>query len=97
MPTIWTHRPGTRLRPVPEMACCLAYARNPPRLLGLNLTSWLVYTLCDGRDEPTISRDYAEALSGARDAGNSTDGLASALTQLETLGLIEKTIREELR
>jgi hypothetical protein len=88
---------------VPEQACCLVY--QPPRpgvqpsakpgpapaLHALNLTSWLVLTLCDGRDEAAIMQDFAAAIGDADGPGASRAALQSALGQLRALGLVHKT------
>ncbi len=95
----WTPEPGLRLRPVPEQNCCLVYrppapAANPPRppmLHGLNVTAWLVLTLCDGRDEVAIEQEFAQLIGDAHGAGASKAALHSALGQLRTLGLIHQT------
>ena len=81
----WLREPGVRLRLVPEQSCCLVYRRNPPALCGLNLTSWLVLTLCDGRSEEALTSAYREAV---RRPGPATgqSGLTAALRQLEKLG-----------
>jgi hypothetical protein len=97
MPSAWTAEPNMRLRPVPELECCLAYLprrRDPPRrpsLHGLNLTSWLVLSLCDGRDDEALAHEFAEATAGA---GAAPDALATALEQLAKLGLINRTMQE---
>lgn len=91
MHTVWRADPTLRLRPVPELASCLAYKKGPRRLYGLNLTSWLVLTLCDGRDRTAMEQAFAEATDGAGGAGASPGALDLALSQLETLGLIRRT------
>jgi hypothetical protein len=85
---VWTREPGIRLRPVPEQAVCLVYRPRPPMLFGLNLTSWLVLTLCDGRDEQQIGCDYATAVQGVNGPGAEPGALAAALQGLEELRLI---------
>ena len=87
----WSPAPGVRLRPMPEMACCLAYVREPPALHGLNLTSWIVLTLCDGRPEAEIARAYFEAVVPVGGPGAGRGALEAALIQLEALRLIRRT------
>lgn len=75
------HTQGLRLRPVPELAVCLAYTPRPPRLHTLNPSAWLIVELCRDarpleaeflrRTTPPLSRD--DALAQLR------DGLASLL------------------
>jgi hypothetical protein len=84
--------PGVRLRPVPEQAVCLAYRPRPPMLFGLNLTSWLVLTLCDGRSEQEIGRDYDAAVREAGGPGAEPGAFAKALQGLEGLGLIRRDL-----
>lgn len=72
-PALYSRRAGVRLRPVPEMAQCLAYDPVGPRLYTLNTTTWLVLLLCDAapRDrildgflheiEPLLTRSEAAA------------------------------------
>ena len=88
MPTTWTRSPGLRLRPVPELACCLVYVPRPPALHGLNLTSWLVLSLCDGRAEAAIAKDYFDAVRPVGGPGTTRSALEGALLQLEALRLI---------
>lgn len=89
-PLVWTREPGIRLRPVPEQAVCLAYRPKPPMLFGLNLTSWLVLTLCDGRSESEIGRDYYAAVHEAGGPGAGPGAFANALQGLEELKLIRR-------
>lgn len=91
-PPVWVRSPGVRLRPVPEQAVCLAYRPKPPMLFGLNLTSWLVLTLCDGRGEAEIGRDYDAAVREAGGPGAEPGAFAKALQGLEELGLIRRDL-----
>jgi hypothetical protein len=94
----WRREPEIRLRPVAEQQCCLVYRppsapaepRRPPALHALNLTTWLVLTLCDGRDEAAMAEEFIEALRDTDGPGASLAGLQSALGQLHALGLIQK-------
>ncbi len=94
----WVREPGLRLRPVPEQACCLVYrppsadaaSRPAPVLHALNLTSWFVLTLCDGRDEAAMSEEFIAALRDTDGPGASRAAMHSALGQLRALGLVRK-------
>ena len=97
MATIWSSSPGVRLRPIPEQECCLAYVPRPPALHGLNLSSWLVLTLCDGREQREIGRDYFDAVGPSGGPGATPGAFDSALIQLEALGLIERRAIEATR
>lgn len=89
----WMREPDIRLRPIPELSCCLVYRRRPPALCGLNLTSWLVLTLCDGQDDDALARAYREAV-GEIGPGAGRNALEVALRQLEDLGLAQRTPEE---
>lgn len=101
MTWVWSSDPAIRLRPVPELDCCLAYlprdarARRRPALHGLNLTSWLVLTLCDGRDDMELAREYAEVMAETTGPGRAAGALGEALSQLERLGLIRRIAQEK--
>jgi hypothetical protein len=86
----WKRCPGIRLRPVPEQAMCFAYRSRPPGLHGLNLTSWLVMELCDGRDDAMLTSAYAEIVRRSGGLGDAPGALEWALRQLSELGLIER-------
>lgn len=86
----WAVASGIRLRPVPEQSVCLAYRRHPPALFGLNLTSWLALTLCDGRDDTALTRAYDEAVRRRGGEGDALGALDFALRSLADLGLIER-------
>jgi hypothetical protein len=92
---VWVREPNVRLRPVPEQAVCLAYRPRPPMLFGLNLTSWLVLTLCDGRSEEAIGRDYDAAVRQAGGPGAESGALTKALRGLEELGLIRRDLASD--
>jgi hypothetical protein len=87
---IWRRNPDVRLRPVPEQALCFVYRPKPPALLGLNLTSWLVLELCDGRDDDALADAYAETVRAVGGAGDAPGALEWALRQLHQLKLIER-------
>ncbi len=87
---VWKRNSEVRLRPVPEQAMCFAYRPKPPALHGLNLTSWLVMELCDGRDDDALARAYNESVRAAGGAGDAPGALDWALRQLHELKLIER-------
>jgi hypothetical protein len=93
---VWVADPTTRLRPVPELQCCLAYLppQQEPRrraaLHGLNLTTWLVLSMCDGRADGSLAHDYDMAMANTHGPGTRPGALAQALLQLQDLGLIHR-------
>jgi hypothetical protein len=66
-----------------------------PALLGLNLTTWLVLTLCDGRDDVALEHAFAEAMADSVGPGTEPTALSAALSQLERLGVMRRTTRGE--
>lgn len=79
---------------MPEQALCLAYRRQPPALHALNLSSWLVMELCDGRGDDALHSSYDRAVASSSGAGDAPGALAHALRQLHDLGLIERRTAE---
>ena len=101
MISTWETDPSVRLRPIPELDCCLAYLpprRDPPRMAalhGLNLTTWLVLSMCDGRSDDLLTQAYHETMATTYGPGTRPESLAQALVQLERLGLIHRSKRED--
>ena len=79
--------PGVRLRPVPEMAACLAYTPARPALHRLNAASWLLVSLCDGRPVKAIIDGFRVGL-GERAYAEAE--LHQGLEQLLSLGIIRR-------
>ncbi len=86
--TCWKAEPGVRLRPVPEQGVCLAYTPARPALHALNVTTWFVLTLCDGRPYAAIARAFRRAAADSLGPGSGTEALRTALHQLRELGLV---------
>jgi hypothetical protein len=80
---------GVRLRPVPELGVCLAYTPARPALHRLNVRSWLIASLCDGRCFQALREACDDAL---RSSGNalSDAALHDGLDQLMELGIIQR-------
>ncbi|GAB5470832.1 MAG: hypothetical protein Kilf2KO_38620 [Rhodospirillales bacterium] len=80
---------GLRLRPVPELDLCLAYRREPPALLRLNLEAW---ALLEAVEATADAAEQEAALLGLlADSGwqLDRDALTSLLEPLVARGLIE--------
>ena len=75
---------GVRLRPVPEFGACLAYVPGSgaarPALHRLNVTSWLIASLCDGRDLAAVAAGFAAAVPGPDTAATLRQGLDDLLS-----------------
>lgn len=78
---------GVRLRPVPEMGACLVYTRARPALHRLNVASWLIASLCDGRSAQEIARAYRNAMG--EEAGR-VEALYDGLEELVSLGIVRR-------
>lgn len=79
---------GVRLRPVPEFAACLAYVPGSratrPALHRLNVTSWLIASLCDGRSLAAVTAGFAVSRPGP----NGDAALHQGLQDLLLIGVL---------
>ncbi|MGY0231435.1 aKG-HExxH-type peptide beta-hydroxylase [Longispora urticae] len=83
----------TQVRPVdavelPEQARLVLATAEPPGVHWLNLSSWLTYALCDGRDAGAIEAEYVRLTSGTVDEGTARGQVRAGLAQLVGLGLV---------
>ena len=76
-----------RLRAVPEMGVCFAYTPTRPALHRLNVGSWFLASLCDGRSAASLSAAYREAMHRTGRYFDETE-LRDGLTRLVNLGVI---------
>jgi hypothetical protein len=83
--------PGLRVRPVFEWDGCVVFDPARRRLVELNLTSWLMLELCDGRPYDALRAEFASVV-GARVEAEDIDGyLRSGLLRLAAAGLIRRS------
>lgn len=75
---------------MPEQGICLAYLPHPPGLYGLNPSSWLLLSLCDGRSDAALAAAYRSAVASARGPASAPGALANGIGQLQRLGLIRR-------
>ncbi|MCK8784066.1 hypothetical protein M0638_06695 [Roseomonas sp. NAR14] len=89
--------PGVRLRPVPELSTCLAYVPGlpgdgagggRPALHRLNVSSWLIAALCDGRPPEAVADAFARARPAPADAVTSGTDLREGLRNLLAIGVL---------
>ena len=78
---------GVRLRPVPELGVCLAYTQKRPAIHQLNPASWLIASICDGRELRDIAADYRASLCGYPDWENQ---LHDGIRQLMEIGVLKR-------
>ncbi len=79
-----------RLRPVPELEICLAYLRNPPRLLRLNLEAW---ALLEAVEASGAAESQAAAIRSVLEESGWQIGegdLQRMLAGLEQQGLLQR-------
>ena len=92
----FSRHPTLRIRPVPEMNCCLVFVPERARLHTLNAPAWLALELCDGRDARALAAAYRSTLGGAGDAAADAaieSELAGVLDALERNGIVERVRR----
>jgi hypothetical protein len=81
---------NVRLRPVPEWRSCVAYTPDDPRLYLLNLNSWLILELCDGRSAEDIEAAYLAVVAQKLDSDPAST-FHDGLLELERTKLIERS------
>lgn len=83
--------PALRIRPVFEWDGCIVFDPTRRRLVELNLTSWLLLELCDGRAYEALRMEFA-SIVGMRAENDGIDGfLRSGLLGLAAAGLIRRS------
>ncbi|MEU6300162.1 aKG-HExxH-type peptide beta-hydroxylase [Streptomyces erythrochromogenes] len=73
-------------RPLPEQGELLVVNTDTAAMHWLNARSWLIYSLCDGRDGGAVAAEYGRR-SGAGDAAR--DHVAVCISELTAVGLLE--------
>lgn len=81
----YSRTPGLRVRPVPELGCCMVFTPAQPKVYTLNAAAWLLLELCEGQS--------AEALLAAFQAVYAEQG-AAAGTAPEALHVIDDLERK---
>ncbi|MEV4190614.1 aKG-HExxH-type peptide beta-hydroxylase [Streptomyces toxytricini] len=74
-------------RPLPEQGELLVVNTDTAAMHWLNARSWLIYSLCDGRDAPAVAAEYGRRSGAAADAAH--DHVAACLAELTAAGLLE--------
>jgi len=80
-----------RIRPVPELECCLVFTPARPRLYTLNATAWLVLELCDGRSGSSLQEAYRESLELQEDEADPNDELQRIVEDFERKGIVVRS------
>jgi hypothetical protein len=89
--------PGLRVRPAFEWDGCIVYDPNRRRLVELNLASWLLLELCDGRGFESLRSEYAASVGGRVGEGTVDEHLRSGLFRLAATGLVRRSFSQLLR
>jgi hypothetical protein len=82
--------PNIRVRPIPEMECCLVFTPDDPDIHTLNASAWLVFELCDGRNWDELAREFHEAVEPLRTPAEVRQELLAAIETLERNGIVER-------
>lgn len=90
----YTRTPSLRVRPVPELGCCLVFTPDRPNLYSLNAKAWLVLELCRGQSSAALEAAYREALE-EQGIADEAGGLGGILLDLERKGILQRSIEEE--
>lgn len=106
----YTRTDGLRLRPVPELGCCLVFTPGRPNLYTLNARAWLVLELVQatpsrpgqpeeagrppGQTGAELEAAYREALR-ERHSEASGEGLAEIIDDLALKGILRRIDSEE--
>jgi hypothetical protein len=82
---------GLRVRPAYEWDGCIVYDPNRRRLVELNLTSWLILELCDGRGFESLRTEFAAMVGGRCHEGTVDEHLRSGLFRHAATGLMKRS------
>jgi len=77
-----------RVRPVPEMRMCFVFTPAAPKLYTLNMSAWLVLTLCDGRSGRDLVDAYATEMAAHLPRDDALREVRAAIGDLEGKGMI---------
>jgi len=83
--------PDLRIRPVPEMGCCLVYTPRNPNLYTLNATAWLILELCDGRSGAEIAASFATIVRESTGRTGEPGIFVHGLEDLMAKGIVTRT------
>ncbi|WP_412539198.1 HEXXH motif-containing putative peptide modification protein [Longispora sp. K20-0274] len=73
---------------LPDQARLVLATAEPAGVHWLNLSSWLTYALCDGRDAAAVEADYVRLVAGTVDPDTARGQARAGLAQLAGSGLI---------
>ncbi len=85
----WQRTKPLRVRPVPQMECCLVYTPSRPMLYTLNAPAWLAFELCDGRPRASSVAAYCQAVGQSMDDAQASAEFESIVEDLNVKGIVE--------
>ncbi|WP_328761124.1 aKG-HExxH-type peptide beta-hydroxylase [Streptomyces sp. NBC_00272] len=74
-------------RPLPERGELLVVNTDTAAMHWLNARSWLIYSLCDGRDAAAVAVEYGRRSGSGGEAAH--DHVAACISELTAAGLLE--------
>ncbi|MFD6182372.1 aKG-HExxH-type peptide beta-hydroxylase [Streptomyces goshikiensis] len=74
-------------RPLPERGELLVVNTDTAAMHWLNARSWLIYSLCEGRDTGAVAAEYGRRSGAGVDAAH--DHVAACISELTAAGLLE--------
>ncbi len=84
-----------RVRPVPELGCCLVFTPSRPRLYTLNPAAWLLLELCDGQDRGALEAEFHAALAEQDPFAADLPDAAALIDDLLAKGILLRQPRQE--
>jgi hypothetical protein len=86
--------PGLRVRPAFEWDGCVVFDPHRRRLVELNLTSWLILELCDGRCYQDLRARFAVVVGERIREGEIDQHLRFGLVRLAAAGLMKRSLEQ---
>jgi hypothetical protein len=90
----YVRKPGLQTRAIPQWGNLLMYIPAQRGFHWLNLNAWLIFELCDGRDEVQLRSAYQAAVKSKLPAGEAERHLRDGLTLLESIGAIVRETKK---
>ena len=90
----YTRRPGLKTRAIPQWGNLMMYIPAQRGFHWLNLNAWLIFELCDGRDEVQLRLAYNAAVKSRLSTGEAERHLSDGLTLLEAIGAVIRETRK---
>lgn len=86
----YSRMPSLRIRPVPELNCCIVFTPQRPHLYTLNPSAWLILELCDGQDGRSLEAAYRSAIEAQTDDASVDSELHAVVEDFEQKGIVER-------